>query len=72
MKPSELFNYEDETKELRTLWTEYKAAQKQHMQGRKTRDYNVVQRQKLERRKLRGYKPVKAKLVVHTRKKKSN
>ena len=30
MKPSELFNDEDETKELRTLWIEYKAAQKQH------------------------------------------
>ena len=67
MKPSELFNDKDETEELHTLWTGYKAAQKQHMEGRKTKDYNAVQRQQLERRKLRRYKPVKAKAVAHTK-----
>ena len=50
-----------------TLWTKYKAAQKEHIEGRKTKNYNAVQRQQLERRKLRRCKPVKAQVVAHSK-----
>ena len=68
MKISELFNDEDEAKEL--LFGQNTKQLRNNtavMEGREYNALNAAQRQLVERKKLRRCKPVKAKVVAHTK-----